>query len=367
MIDRVKLYVKGGDGGNGIVSFRREKYVPFGGPDGGDGGDGGSIYMVGDESVSTLREFRYRRQFRADRGTHGKGKKMHGKKGDDVYIKVPLGTLVRLVQEDRGEVLVADVVEHGQKVLVARGGRGGLGNVHFASPTNQAPREAKDGGLGEEATLILDLKLIADVGVAGYPNAGKSTLVSWVSRARPKVADYPFTTLEPVLGVVEVGYQSFVIADIPGIIEGAHRGLGLGLDFLRHIERTKVLIHLIDGSSVNVLADLRSIEEELEAYGAGLKNKPRIIAVNKIDLPEVRECLTQLRREFKKIGVPVYFISAATGEGVEVLIKKTLELVSQDGGVPPVPSEEKEGAEFKVFRPRPLSSRKAARGRGKHD
>jgi GTP-binding protein len=367
LIDRVKVYVKGGNGGNGIVSFRREKYVPFGGPDGGDGGDGGSIYIVGDESVSTLREFRYRKHFRAGRGAHGKGKNMHGKNGDDVYIKVPLGTLIRLVQEDGEEVLAADVVEHGQKVLVAGGGRGGQGNVHFTSPTNQAPREAKDGGLGEEAALIFDLKLIADVGVAGYPNAGKSTLVSWVSRARPKVADYPFTTLEPVLGVVEVGYQSFVIADIPGIIEGAHRGLGLGLDFLRHIERTKILIHLIDGSSVSVLADLRSIEEELVAYGAGLKNKPRIIAVNKIDLPEVRERLPQLRREFKKIGVPVYFISAATGEGVEVLIKKTLELVSQDGGVPSVPSEEKERTEFKVFRPRPLSLRKAARARGKHD
>jgi GTP-binding protein len=238
--------------------------------------------------------------------------------------------------------------------------------MHFASSTDQAPRIAEDGRTGEEAALILDLKLIADVGVAGYPNAGKSTLVSMVSRARPKIADYPFTTLEPVLGVVGVGYQSFVIADIPGIIEGAHRGLGLGLDFLRHIERTKVIIHLIDGSSESIMEDLRSIEEELEEYGAALKDKPRIIAVNKIDLPEVRSRMPRQKREFKEAGIPVYFISAATGEGVEALIRSTFELVSRESSVPSITPEEKERAEYKVFRPRPLSA-KSDRGGRKHD
>ncbi len=263
-------------------------------------------------------------------------------------------------------MLLADIVEHGQRVLVAKGGKGGLGNVHFASSTDQAPRVAEDGRPGEEALLILDLKLIADVGVTGYPNAGKSTLVSMVSRARPKIADYPFTTLEPVLGVVEVGYSSFVIADIPGIIEGAHRGLGLGLDFLRHIERTKVIIHLIDGSTGSIMEDLRSIEEELKEYGAALKDKPRIIAVNKIDLPEVRSRLPRLKRGFKDAGITVYFISAATGEGVEALIKKTFELVSQESSVASTASEEKERAEYKVFRPRPLSA-KSDRGGRKND
>jgi GTP-binding protein len=358
LIDRVRIYVKGGDGGNGVVSFRREKYVPFGGPDGGDGGDGGSVYLEGDTSRATLREFKYPKQFRAKRGTHGKGKNMSGRRGEDLVIRVPLGTVIRRINEDGSEDLIQDIIEQKQRVLVARGGKGGFGNTHYATSTNQAPRTAGEGERGEEADIILDLKLIADVGVIGFPNAGKSTLVGTVSRARPKVADYPFTTLEPVLGVVEIGYRSFVIADIPGIIEGAHQGLGLGLDFLRHIERTKVLIQIIDGSTDTILSDMRGVENELVSYEKILKERPRIIAVNKIDLPEVRGRLEQYKRDLKGIGIPVYYISAATGEGTGELMKKALEMVAQaESTGTGVKGRETEG-EFKVFRPRPLSSKK---------
>lgn len=358
MIDRAYVYVKGGDGGNGVISFRHEKYVPFGGPSGGDGGDGGSVYLLGDGSKATLLDFRYKRQFRAGRGAHGKGKEMHGRRGEDLLIRVPLGTLVRRREEGAADVEVADVVEEGQKVLVARGGRGGWGNARFATPTDQAPRRAHEGRPGEEASLILDLKLIADVGVVGLPNAGKSTLVSTVSRARPKVADYPFTTLEPVLGVVEIGFESFVIADIPGIIEGAHSGRGLGLDFLRHVERTKVLVHLVDGGSDDLSRDLKALETELAAYEVPMTEKPRIIAVNKIDRPEVRARLPELRKEMKRAGSECFFISAATGEGVDEVMKKALELVAlARAAVPGAPPKER-GEEFKVFRPRPVSGRR---------
>lgn len=363
MIDRVQIYVKAGDGGDGVVSFRREKFVPFGGPDGGNGGSGGSVYLVGDEGIATLRSFRYRKHFRAVAGARGKGKNMLGLRGKDLLLKVPLGTLVRRREGDGGEVLVADVVQHEQRVLVAKGGKGGFGNAHFASSTNQSPRIAGKGEPGEEGWLMLDLKLIADVGIVGYPNVGKSTLLRTVSRARPKIADYPFTTTEPVLGVAEVGYQSFVLADIPGLIEGAHLGLGLGLDFLRHIERTKVLIQLLDGSSESPLSDLRKVEAELVSYQAALKEKPHIVAVNKIDLPEVRARLTQMERELGGLGGPVYFVSAATGEGVRELMRKALELVSLVNTA----SRKREEAGFKVFRPRPLSPKKAAHREANHD
>jgi GTP-binding protein len=363
LIDQARIYVKAGDGGNGIVSFRREKFVPFGGPDGGDGGDGGSVYLLGDRAKATLRDFRYRKQFRARRGAHGKGKDMHGRRGEDLMIKVPLGTLVRRKEQDPGGMEVADVVVDGQKVLVARGGRGGQGNARFATPTDQAPRRADNGQPGEEAELTLDLKLLADVGVVGLPNAGKSTLVGTVSRARPKVADYPFTTLEPVLGVVEIGFESFVIADIPGIIEGAHLGQGLGLDFLRHIERTKVLIHMVDGSAEDIGADLRAIEGELEAYESSLKDRPRIIAVNKIDQPEVRARVGDLQQQLKRAGSQPFFISAATGEGADDVMRRALELVSRGSGAAPAKEREEE---FKVFRPRPISTGREGRRGGRH-
>ena len=349
----------GGNGGNGVVGFRREKFVPFGGPSGGNGGHGGDVYLTGDNSTTTLREFRYHKRYSAERGAHGKGKDMHGRRGEDLLIKVPLGTAVGRKQDDGGVVPVADVVEAGQRVLVAKGGRGGYGNAHFATSTNQAPRVAEKGSPGEEGWLVLDLKLIADAGIVGYPNAGKSTLLSTVSRARPKIAPYPFTTTEPVLGVVEIGYQSFVLADIPGIIEGAHAGRGLGLDFLRHIERTRVLINLVDGTSADPVSDLEKVDEELALYDAGLKDKPRVVAVNKIDVLEVRARLPQLEREFRALGKPVYFISAATGEGVEPLMIKCLELLSHVGVVS---TKRQEEPEFKVFRPRPLSRRRTGQG-----
>lgn len=363
MIDQAEIEVRGGDGGNGVVSFRREKFVPFGGPNGGNGGHGGDVYLIGDASMTTLREFRYRSGFKAERGAHGKGKDMYGRRGEDLLIRVPLGTLVGRKGEDGSVVEMADVMEAGQRVLVAKGGRGGFGNAHFASSTNRAPRVAEKGSPGEELRLVLDLKLIADAGIVGYPNAGKSTLLSTVSRARPKIAPYPFTTMEPVLGVVEIGYQSFVLADIPGIIEGAHEGRGLGLDFLRHIERTSVLISLVDGTSADPVSDLGRVEEELALYDAGLTQKPRVIAVNKIDVPEVRARLPQLEREFRAAGKPVYFISAATGEGVEPLMMKCLELLSHEGAVS---TKKREEPEFKVFRPRPLSPRKTGRDGAKH-
>ncbi len=283
---------------------------------------------------------------------------MHGKRGEDLLIKVPLGTQVRLKMENGSGVLIADVVEQGQQVSVAKGGKGGRGNTHFATSTNQAPRTVEKGKPGEEKRLLLDLKLIADVGIIGCPNAGKSTLLSVVSKARPRIADYPFTTIEPVLGVVGIGYGSFVMADIPGIIEGAHEGRGLGLDFLRHIERTRALIHLVDGSSEDPASDYKKIEAELVSYEANLKDKPRLIAINKIDLPHVRARMPELEKNFKEFGVSVYFISAATGEGVKELMSKALELVSRAPGISP---EKREEEGFKVFRPRPLSSKKAAK------
>jgi len=348
MIDRVEIWVKAGNGGNGVVSFRREKFVPFGGPDGGDGGDGGSVVLVASRGLSTLTHLRQRRHYRAQKGDHGKGKNRHGKKGDDVVLAVPLGTLVQR-KEDNGKVTLADLTVEGQRVLVAKGGRGGRGNTHFATPTNQAPRIAQQGKPGEEWQLLLDLKLLADAGIIGYPNVGKSTLLSSVSKASPKVADYPFTTTEPVLGVVELGYRAFVLAEIPGLIEGAHQGRGLGHDFLRHIERTRVLIHLLDGSAEHPLSDLNKTNEELRLFNPALGEKPQLVAINKIDLPSVRTRLPELRRMLRGIGPPVYFISAATGEGIAELMNKTAELLEQG-----LPQPETEAVEFKVFRPKPV-------------
>lgn len=358
MIDRVRIYVKAGDGGKGIISFRREKYVPFGGPDGGDGGEGGNVYLEGNHSASTLVAFRYPKQFLAGNGVHGKGKNMHGRKGKDLVLKVPLGTEVRSTEgrDCEESTWIGEVLEHEEQLLLVRGGRGGRGNARFATSTDQAPRIAYGGEPGEDTWVILDLKLIADVGIVGFPNAGKSTLLRTVSRATPKVADYPFTTLEPMLGVVEIGYDSFVLADIPGLIEGAHEGHGLGLDFLRHIERTRVLIHLVDGSAERPLADVGAVENELVSYEPALMEKQRVIVVNKIDLPEVKERLPEIKKEFKALGMPIFFISAATGEGVGELLGKTLELVSRAGEAPPAREDEEQ---FKVFRPLPQSPKRA--------
>ena len=319
--DSAKFWVKAGDGGNGVVSFRREKFVQLGGPDGGDGGRGGSVYLVATPGASTLRMFERRRHVRGDAGGNGATKNCHGKKGGDLRLDVPLGTLVT---DDATGALLADLAEEGAEVMIARGGKGGLGNSHFATSTNQAPRIAQKGEEAEERWIRLEMKLIADVGVVGFPNAGKSTLLASVSHATPKVADYPFTTLEPNLGVIDVGYDQFVLADIPGLIEGAHRGVGLGHDFLRHIERTRVLIHLVDGSVDDPLQAFDAINDELELFDPALRQKPQIVTINKIDLEEVQERLPDLIAQFKAHGLTVHAISAATRSGVDELMRAAL-------------------------------------------
>jgi len=347
-LDRAKIQVKAGDGGNGAVSFRREKFVPYGGPDGGDGGRGGSVYIVGDRNLNTLLAFRYKRLFKAERGGNGAKANKHGKKGEDLLIRVPLGTVVREVT-DSSETVVADIVENGQIVEVARGGRGGLGNVHFATPSNQAPRVAQKGEPGEEKTLSLELKVLADVGVIGKPNVGKSTLLAGISAAKPKIGNYAFTTLSPNLGVVQVGERSFVVADIPGLLEGAHLGVGLGHEFLRHIERTRVLIHMVDGLSPDPLRDVEQVDEELALFNPELVAKPQVIAVNKIDLAEVRQRVLEIGTKLAPLGRPVFAISAVTGEGIGPLLEKVVDLLEAALEREPAPVV----AELKVFRPEP--------------
>ena len=315
--DEAKITVQGGNGGNGCVSFRREKYIPFGGPNGGNGGRGGHVYLRVNAQLNTLVAFTRRRRFEAEKGGHGGGKGLHGANGDDIYIDVPTGTVAR--DADSGE-LVADLVEVGQKVAVARGGRGGRGNEAFKSSTRQTPRFAERGEPGQQRTLELELKLIADVGLLGKPNAGKSTLLSRVSAARPKIADYPFTTLSPSLGVVEVGNSTFVMADIPGLIEGAHEGAGLGLQFLRHVERTRLLVHLLDGASPDPAADFRGINEELTLYSQELAAKPQIVVLNKMDLTDAEDTLTLVRLELEGEVEEIHGISAVTGEGLRELL-----------------------------------------------
>jgi GTP-binding protein len=320
MIDRVEIIAKGGDGGSGCSSFRREKFEPRGGPDGGDGGRGGSVVLVGDRSVRTLREMGRRTVYRAERGQHGMGAGKHGRNGKDLTIRVPLGTEVRVVGVDGSLVKEGDLVSDGEKLAVARGGIGGWGNPRFATSVLRAPRIAQRGQVAEEKRLVLDLKLLADVGIVGLPNAGKSTLLGAMSAARPKVAAYPFTTLEAALGVVEYGYESFVVADIPGLIEGAHEGVGLGLDFLRHVERTRVILHLLDGSREDPLADMDSINRELREYGSGMETKRQVVVVNKVDLTEVTERAVEIGRRFEEKGLEVRFVSGASREGVSELI-----------------------------------------------
>jgi GTP-binding protein len=323
-IDEAKIYVKSGDGGRGCVSFRREKYVPHGGPNGGDGGNGGDVVLVTNENMSSLLDHRYKQHYKAKRGQHGKGKDMHGKTADTLYIPVPVGTLVR--DFETGEVM-GDLTQKDETLLVAKGGRGGKGNARFATSTNQAPKIAEPGGEGEEKTLLLELKLLADVGIIGFPNAGKSTLISRISAARPKIADYPFTTLVPNLGVVSYGDgKTFVIADIPGIIEGAHEGAGLGIQFLRHVERTKLLIHLLDLSpdtGRDPVDDYKTLNRELAAYSPELSRKPQLVAPNKIDITEARGKLEDVKKYFDKKGITIYPVSSATGEGLKDLVLET--------------------------------------------
>ncbi|MBE3598247.1 MAG: GTPase ObgE [Limnochordaceae bacterium] len=330
MVDRVVVEVQAGDGGSGIISFRREKYVPRGGPDGGDGGRGGHVYLQADPQLFTLADFRFRRRFRAGRGHHGSGANKKGADGEDLVVRVPAGCVV--YDDETGEML-ADLVEPGQTVRVARGGRGGRGNARFVNPVRRAPRIAERGDPGEHRRIRLELKLLADVGLVGLPNAGKSSLLAASSRARPKIAAYPFTTLSPNLGLVRLGPdESFVMADIPGIIEGAHRGLGLGLAFLRHVERTRLLILVVDTSAqdgTDPVEALHVTRRELEQYDAALLARPMLVAANKMDLPEARQRLPVLEQACRSLGLEVWPISAATGQGVDALLFRAFEELRQ--------------------------------------
>ncbi len=329
-IDHVKVHVKAGDGGKGCVSFRREKFIPRGGPNGGDGGRGGHIIFRATGNINTLLDIKYRRQYRAEKGQHGMGKDMHGRNGKDLVIPVPVGTLIRDIES--GEIL-CDLTKDGQEYVAAKGGRGGVGNAHFKSATRQTPRFAQPGEPGQEADLALELKLLADVGLIGLPNAGKSTLISALSSARPRIADYPFTTLVPALGVVKYGdFKSFVIADIPGLTEGAHKGTGLGFQFLRHVERTSVLLHLVDISEMadgEPVCNLEKINKELELYSPDLIKKPRAVAATKLDIKGDGKRLDSLARYCKDRHYDFFPVCAVTGEGLKELIIYLAEKVEE--------------------------------------
>lgn len=338
--DEATIHVRSGDGGAGIVHFRREKYVPRGGPSGGDGGKGGDVYLVVKPTLNTLAAFTHQTRFRAENGAPGGPHNKTGRNGADLLIEVPPGTVVR--DASTGEVL-ADLTRPGQRVLVARGGRGGRGNARFATATNQAPRIAEKGEPGEERTLHLELKLIADVGIVGVPNAGKSTLLSVISNARPKIADYPFTTLQPNLGVVVLDDRDLVFADIPGLIEGAHAGAGLGHDFLRHIQRTRVLIHLLDGAAPDPIADFHQINTELALFDDALGSKPQIVVLNKLDLPQAQAIWPTVRDELTRLGYEAMAISAATGQNVRAVVYRAAQMLDT------LPAESPEVAERPVF------------------
>jgi len=354
-VDTAKIFVKAGDGGNGAIAFRREKYVPRGGPAGGDGGRGGNVVLVVDEGLRTLMDFRYQRHFKAQRGENGRNKNQHGADAEDLIIRVPPGTLV---YDEKTGRLLADLTRHRQQVIVAKGGRGGRGNARFASASNPAPYISENGEPGEERWLILELKLLADVGLIGFPSVGKSTLLAAVSAARPKIAAYHFTTLTPNLGVVDAGDgQSFVLADLPGLIEGAHQGVGLGHEFLRHAERTRCLIHVIDMAATegrDPYQDYLLINQELELYSPALAKRPQVIAANKMDLPEAAKNLEIFRRQVGEVSI--YPISAATGQGVKELVRAVAGMLQE---LPePSPAEAEEPVVFTPEEEEPFTIRK---------
>jgi len=332
-IDEVTIHARAGDGGAGCVSFRREKFIPYGGPDGGDGGDGGNVIIRASRDLSTLYDLRLHPHQRAGRGKHGMGKDRHGARGEDRIITVPVGTIVR--DGETGE-LIADLTEDGSEIVVLRGGRGGQGNARFATSTNRAPKFAQPGEPGEERRLRLELKLMADVGLLGFPSVGKSSIITKLSAARPKIADYPFTTLVPHLGVVPYkGFRSFVMADIPGIIEGAHEGAGLGHRFLKHVERTRILLHILDPCRThdsNPLHDYETLNRELSLFSPDLARKPQIVVVNKIDLPDVVALLPEIEEYFLPRGIRVFPVSAATGAGMESLLDEVARHLWGDTG-----------------------------------
>ena len=326
-LDQAKVYIRSGNGGNGCSSFRREKYIEFGGPNGGDGGRGGDVIAVAVEGLNTLIDFRYQLHFKAQRGRPGQGRQMTGANGKHAIIKLPVGT--EIIDEETGET-IADLTEVGQEITLLRGGDGGYGNLHYKSSTNRAPRRADPGWPGQEMTIILRLKLIADAGLVGLPNAGKSTFLAATSRATPKIADYPFTTLHPQLGVVYTQGQEFVLADIPGLIEGAHEGLGLGDRFLGHIERCGVLLHLIDGTQEDVVGAWRTVRHEMEEYGGGLGEKPEIIGLNKCDALDDETIAERKAALEKAASAPVHVLSGVSGEGVDEVLSALLAEIKRD-------------------------------------
>lgn len=345
-VDQVKVYVKAGDGGNGMVAFRREKYVPKGGPAGGDGGNGADVIFEVEEGLRTLMDFRYKRHFKAPRGEHGMSKNQHGKNSQPMIVKVPPGTVVS--DEDTGKV-IADLTEHGQQAVIAKGGRGGRGNSRFATPANPAPELSENGEPGIEKNVVLELKVLADVGLVGFPSVGKSTLLSVVSSAKPKIAEYHFTTIVPNLGMVETeDGRSFVMADLPGLIEGAHQGVGLGHQFLRHIERTRVIVHVIDMSGLegrDPYDDYQTINAELKEYNLRLTERPQIIAASKMDMPESEENLAEFKKKLED-DVKIYPISSITREGVRELLYEVADAIEQ---TPEFPLFEEEPAEHRVM------------------
>ncbi|HZC56950.1 MAG TPA: GTPase ObgE [Xanthobacteraceae bacterium] len=331
-LDEAKVYIRSGSGGNGCVSFRREKFIEFGGPNGGDGGKGGDVVAIAVDGLNTLIDYRYQQHFMAKNGGGGMGKDRHGANGADAVLKIPVGTQI---YEDDGETLIADLTEAGQRIVLARGGNGGFGNAYFKSSTNRSPRHANPGQPAIELTIQLRLKLIADAGIVGLPNAGKSTFLAAVSAAKPKIADYPFTTLHPQLGVVDVDGREFVLADIPGLIEGAHEGVGLGDRFLGHVERCRVLLHLIDGTTEDAGAAYKTVRAELSAYGHELANKPEIVALNKADAltsEDIKQQLARLKRAAKKTPL---LISAVSGAGVKGVLRELFRIIerARQGGV----------------------------------
>lgn len=346
MFDTAEIVVKAGDGGSGAISFRREKFVPYGGPDGGDGGRGGDVVFVAETGITNLLTFRRKAFYKAGRGGNGGGRKKHGARGENLVLMVPLGTVISETDITGDVIILGDLEEPGQRVIVAYGGKAGIGNTHFASSTNQAPRIAQKGEPGEEKNLHLELRLIADVGIIGYPNVGKSTLLGAASAARPNIASYPFTTKEPIVGVINVGLETFVLAEIPGLIEGAHAGRGLGHDFLRHATRTRMFIHLVDGSSESPVEDMVQVNTELGLFDAALGRKPQLVVVNKIDLPEVKDKIPGIISVFSHVGIVPVPVSAETGEGVPGLMKRAMQILREEGD---------RGKEVtgKVFRPQP--------------
>jgi len=348
MVYKREVTVQGGSGGDGCVSFRREKYVPSGGPDGGDGGNGGSVIIVADSNLVDLGWMKWKKEFVARHGRRGSSWRKRGKNGEDLVISVPVGTLVSTKAKSGQEKFVADLRTPGQKVLAAKGGRGGLGNARFATAVNQAPKIASKGQSGEKRDIILEVKVVTDICIVGHPNSGKSALLSAISRARPEIADYPFTTRLPVLGVMVGDKRDFIVAEIPGLVEGAHLGKGLGNEFLRHAERTKLLIYLLDGGSPTVVDDFKTLDKEIALY-KGLAHKPKIVAVNKVDLPEVQVRLPQIKRHLSKHEAPVFYISALSGQAVLELTRKAMDMVEQASREEDMTSQ----AEIAIFRPRP--------------